>query len=95
MEPTTTQEPGSSLTVPMVLGLALIAMLVLGGLYFWQGEGATMESAYSDVDSESWMPAEAGGTDDAAEIQAELEATNMDAFEQHMNADAEAAASSI
>lgn len=94
MEPNT-QEPGANLTIPMLVGGAVLAILVLGGLYLWQQPAGTMESAYSDVDSESWMPAQAGGTDDAAEIEAELEATDMSAFENSMNADIDAAASSI
>ncbi len=91
------QGPGSSLTGPLLIGAAAVILLMFGGLYLWQGTSTsrdTMESAYSDVDSESWMP-QTGGNDDAASILAELEATNMAEFESNMNADAEASASSL
>ncbi len=103
MEPTmnqenqVTREPGSALTGPLLVGAAVLVVLILGGIYLSQmsdGSRATMESTYSDVDSESWMP-QTGGSDDAASIQAELEATSMAEFENNMNADAEAAASSL
>jgi hypothetical protein len=102
MEPTTSEEnhvsqgPGPRLTGPLLIGAAAVVVLVLGGLYLWQSGATTgtMESAYSDVDSESWMP-RSGQGDDAASILAELEATNMAEFESNMNADAEASASSL
>lgn len=77
----------------MLIGGALVAIAVLAGLYLWQNPQAADESL-SDVDSETWMPA-ASDSDDAAAIQAELEATSMTQFEQNMNADAAAAASGL
>ncbi len=93
MEPTTVQEPGANLTMPMLIGGALIAIAILAGLYLWQSPRVA-EETLSDVDSETWMPA-ASDSDDAAAIQAELEATSMTQFEQNMNTDAAAAASGL
>lgn len=93
MEPTTVQEPGANLTMPMLIGGALVAIAILAGLYLWQSPQPADESL-SDVDSETWMPASTD-SDDAAAIQAELEATSMTQFEENMNADAEAAASGL
>ncbi|MHB1086826.1 MAG: hypothetical protein ACYCZ0_03710 [Minisyncoccota bacterium] len=93
MEPTTVQEPGANLTMPMLIGGALIAIAVLAGLYLWQRPQVADETL-SDVDSETWMPA-SSDSDDATAIQAELEATSMTQFEQNMNADAAAAASGL
>jgi len=42
-----------------------------------------------DGTSESWMP-QSSASDEAAAIEAELQATNMSEFEQRMNADLEA-----
>lgn len=87
------QEPGANLTMPMLVGGALIAIVVIGALYLWQKPERASEGL-SDVNSETWMPASTN-SDDAAAIQAELEATSMTEFEQNMNADAEATASGL
>jgi len=93
MPPKSTQGAG-----PMVGIIIVILLLAAGGYYFWQ------ESAQSEVSevpyipgdevSESWQ-AESTGSDEAAAIEAELEATNMNEFEAATESDLEATNSSL
>lgn len=89
----TSAEPGANLTMPMLVGGAVLAALVLGALYFYQ-RPIDSNNSRIDTSTETWMPAPSN-SDDAAAIQAELEATNMSEFEQRMNADADASSSGI
>lgn len=73
----------------------VIILLALGALYFWsENTDRELRAVPTTADSaqtadESWQ-APTGNSDDAAAIEAELAATDMNAFEQNMNADAEA-----
>ena len=79
----------------------VIAVLALGALYFW---GAKLNTENPDAlpfilgnetsEDESWLP-ESNNSDDAASIEAELRATDMNGFESQTNADIEATNDSI
>ena len=91
--------PSQSSSGPLVGIVIVIALLALGAFYFWQqsAQSGTPEMSYipgDDASSESWVPA-GTGSDDAAALEAELEATNMAEFEALMNADANASESSL
>jgi hypothetical protein len=93
--------PGSSLTSPALIIGGVVAVAAIAALLLWQypvGGKAMMDNSamnQQSVAQESWMPATSGNSDDAASIQADLEATNMNDFESLMNADTQAAASGI
>jgi len=88
------QTPASSSLGPVIGAIIVILVLGLGALYFW---GARLNEQTpddlpfipGDGTSESWMPP-SSASDEAAAIEAELQATNMSEFEQRMNADLEA-----
>ena len=88
------QTPASSSLGPVIGAIIVILVLGLGALYFW---GARLNEQTpddlpfipGDGTSESWMP-QSSASDEAAAIEAELQATNMSEFEQRMNADLEA-----
>ncbi len=107
IDPVPNTEPVSKSSAGPVIGAVIvIIILALGGLYFWGAElnegpaeqlpfipgddGAVVESE-SDA---AWLPP-SNDSDDAAAIEAELEATNMSAFENETNADMSAAESSF
>lgn len=79
----------------LIIGAVVILALVLGGAFFMMKDngmvadpiGATSEAATAS--DESWLP-QSSASDDAAAIEAELQATNMNAFESEINADTEA-----
>lgn len=83
---------------PMVGIIIVILLLAAGGYYFLQesGQNEVSEVPYipGDEVSESWQ-AESTGSDEAAAIEAELEATNMNEFEAAMESDLEATNSSL
>lgn len=86
---------------PVVGAIIVIIILVLGGLYFWgaQLNNKTVdELPFIQGDEQSsmntWLPSD-NSSDEAAAIEADLQATNMDAFEQEMNADLSATESSF
>ncbi len=84
---------------PIIGAVIIIVLLVFGGLYVWM-QGPT--DKMSDLplipgdpsENEAWIP-ESTTSDAAADIEAELTATDMDAFEAQMNADAAAASKSL
>ncbi len=97
-----TEQVSKSSAGPIVGAFIVIIILALGGLYFW---GAQLNQEPEDTlpfipgddgmtGEETWLPS-SSGSDDAAAIEAELEATNMNAFESEMNADLDATESSI
>ncbi len=107
MEPNTPNESnnqGSSATSaksssgPLIGTIVIITLLVIGGLYFWMQEPkdkmADLPFIPGDSGDEAWMP-ETSSSDEAAAIEAELSATNMNAFETQTNADATAASESL
>lgn len=99
---TPTEEATASSSVGPIIGtIIVIALLALGGWYFWsvlkERPGAELPFIQGDVtagEEESWAPP-TSSSDDAATIEAELEAMNMSNFEQYMNADLDAASSQI
>lgn len=86
------QKGAVSTQTAIIGGIALI-LVIAAIAYMWPMSSWTPEAAY-DTSSETWM-ATSSTSDEAAAIQAELEATNMSDFEASMNADAEASASGI
>lgn len=92
MHPSIEEQRGAVSMQTVAIGA--VALIALGALvYFWPWMSSSPDAAY-DTSNEAWM-ASSSNSDDAAAIQAELEATNMTEFEINMNADAEAAASGI
>lgn len=97
--------PSSSSKGPFVGIVIVVALLVIGALYFW-GARLNQEAAvipYIPDDSSAamtpktdttWTPPQ-GTSDDAAAIEADLKATDMNGFDASMKADAAAANSSI
>ncbi len=79
-----------------LIGGGILAVIVLGGIVFWQMPNTidSESSTMADVDKEPWLPP-SNNSDEAAAIQAELEATSMTEFENEMRADADASASSM
>ncbi len=105
MEPNTPiqQSPSpastTSATGPIIGAVIVIALIALAGAYVWmQGiGGTTKEVPYipSDTSADgSWMPP-SNNSDEATAIEAELNATNMDAFDSQMKADINASAESL
>lgn len=84
---------------PWVGTVIVIAVLALGALYFW-GAKLNQENAdqlpfiLGNETNETWLP-EQNDSDDAAQIEAELRATNMNEFESRNSADAEATANGL
>lgn len=89
---------------PVIGAIIVIIILALGGLYFW---GAQLNNKAADElpfipgddpsamnEEGAWMPL-SSQSDEAAAIEADLQTTNMDAFEQQMNADLSATESSF
>ena len=107
MEPNTSAESNTtaasvaakSSSGPIIGTIVIITLIVIGGLYFWMQEPkdtmANLPLIPGDSTAdESWMPP-ATTSDEAAAIEAELNATNMDTFEAQTNADAAAASQSL
>lgn len=108
MEPNTPNESNNqgyaatsakSSSGPIVGTIVIITLIVIGGLYFWMQEpkDKMADLPFIPGDSttdETWMP-ETSTSDEAAAIEAELSATNMDAFETQTKADATAASESL
>lgn len=79
----------------------VILVLALGALYFW---GAKLNTDNPDnlpfilgnetSADESWLP-ESNNSDDAASIEAELRATDMNGFESQTNADMDATSNGL
>lgn len=94
--------PSSGSSAGPIVGIIIvIAVLALGAWYFW----GSLEQRPSDelplipgdemsVENESWAPA-TSNSDEAAAIEADFNAFDVDEFEAYMNADAEAAASQL
>lgn len=92
MHPSLKEQHGAISMQTVAIGaVALIALASV--VYFWPSMTSSPDAAY-DTSNEAWMAAPSN-SDDAAAIQAELEATNMTEFETNMKADAEATASGI
>ena len=92
--------PEKSSAGPIVGTIIVIVLLALGALYFW-GARLNRETPDElpfipgdDSAAESWVPP-SSNSDEAAAIEAELEATNMSEFEQQMDADLSAIESSL
>jgi len=88
-QPAPANSPG-----PIIGAVIVIVVLALGALYFWGArlnQEAPDELPFipGDGTTESWMPP-SSNSDEAATIEAELQATDMTGFEQQMNADLEA-----
>ena len=97
--PSAASMPAKSSSGPVVGSIVIIVLLIIGGLYFWMQEPRDTMSyppfiPGDSTEDEAWMQA-ASSSDEATAIEAELNATNMDAFETQMNADATAAAESL
>ncbi len=98
---TATLKSGSAITGPAIGAGIIVILLLAGALYFWnqnasqeQAELPFIEGDEQKLAGEQWMP-QSSDSDEAAAIQAELEATNMSDFEQKMKADAEATNSQL
>ena len=107
MEPTT---PTETTTNPVemehkastgpAIGIAIIvALLAVGGYYFWSTQlpQNTSEVTPSDTlnkTAETWQ-APQGTSDTATDIQAEVDATDMAAFEAQMDADMAAVSAAL
>lgn len=94
-------EAGEKSGVGPAMGAGIvIILLAIGALYFWSQQDDRTQPAPAAVAGdaeaarESWQ-APSGASDDAAAIEAELSATDMNAFEQSMNADAAAVNSQL
>ena len=99
--------PEKSSAGPLIGATIIIVVLALGAFYFWGAHLNTVKKANdglplipaegadttSDANQE-WMPQDSS-SDNAADIQADLEATDMSTFEQQMNADMEATNSGL
>lgn len=101
MEPSTTPsgtptvEPGAQMSSPMYAAAIILAIIVIGGIFYWKGTDSSREAnSIMSQTEETWQPATTN-SDDAASIQAELEATDMKEFEDLMKADAESSASAL
>lgn len=103
MNPQDSQSPMPQKTAgpagPLVGTIIVIVLLVIGAVYFWVQSSNTKAPDLpfipgDESSAETWMPA-SSQSDDAASIQADLEATDMTAFEAQMNADAGAADSGL
>src|SRR3989344_6209916 len=99
--PSSENTPDSSPVGPIFGTIVVITLLALGGWYFWsilqERSSAELPFIQGDVtptEEESWIQP-TSNSDDAAAIEAELEAMNMDEFEQYMNADLDAASSQM
>ena len=90
----------SSSAGPIIGTTIVIALLALGALYFWGArlsERTQKELPFipgDDTSAESWAP-QSSSSDEATAIEADLNATNMNEFEQRMNADLSAAESDL
>lgn len=101
MDQTTIPGTATSSSKGPVVGIVIVvALLVIGALYFW---GARLNeqqtpTPYIPGDTaapeQAWLPPE-NTSDEAAAIEADLTATDMNSFDASMKADAAAAASSI
>jgi len=91
--------PKPSSAGPVIGTIIVISLLALGALYFW---GARLNGVPEelplipgdDASAESWAPQQSS-SDEAAAIEADLNATNMTEFEQQMDADLNATESSL
>jgi len=85
----------SSMTKPVLVVGGIVAILVIAGIFLWnqpaQGTAMNTSGTNTPIAEESWMPATTSSSDDAAAIQADLQATNMNDFGSMMNTDAQAA----
>lgn len=83
---------------PLFGVIIVIALLAVGGFYFWlqSAQNETPELPYipGDGASEDWQPATTN-SDEAADIEADLEATNIGEFETLTEDDLEATDSSL
>jgi len=91
---------------PIVGAIIVIIVLALGALYFWGAQlnqtpdqlpliqDDSSANVQQDVSNEAWIPP-SSNSDDAAAIEAELQATDMSGFEQNMSADANAVSAGI
>lgn len=104
-ESTGAQGSESAIAGPAIGAGIIVVLLLAGALYFWSQNASReqaqlpfiegdSQSAEEKVAGEQWMP-QSTNSDEAAAIQAELEATNMNAFEAGMSADAEATNSQL
>src|SRR3989338_2054699 len=98
----TIEETSTNSPVGPIIGTVIgIALLALGGWYFWSvlndrpsAELPLIQGDVTPTEEESWVPP-TSNSDDAATIEAELNTMNMDNFEQYMNADLDAVSSQI
>lgn len=84
----------SSSAGPVIGIVIVIVLLALGALYFWgaQLNQTPQELPFilgDEVASEAWIP-ETSSSDEATDIQAEFDATDIVDFEQQMEADLDA-----
>ena len=92
--------PEKSSAGPIAGTVIVIVILALGALYFWGArlnEQTPEELPFIPGDgssAESWAPS-TSNSDEAAAIEAELDATSMNDFEQQMDADLSAIEASL
>ncbi|RJR12778.1 hypothetical protein C4585_03225 [Candidatus Parcubacteria bacterium] len=87
----TSPAPEKSSAGPIIGAVIVIVILALGALYFW---GAQLNEAPEELPlipgdaptGEEWAPS-GSGSDEAAAIESDLDATDMAAFEAQMEAD--------
>jgi hypothetical protein len=80
MNPNMSPAPRSSSTGFIIATLILLAVIVAGGTYFWQAHGrsAADDAALQGIESQS-------SSDDAASIEADLNATDVNSVDSSLD----------
>ncbi len=96
--PTPTQAPASHAMGPLIGTLIILIVLALGGLYAWNMQASMPENEplpliLSDDDREGLPPT--SSSDEVTDIEADISATDLDAFEAQIDADLKAAESAF
>ena len=105
--PSPTEPTQKNSAGPIIGTIIVIVLLALGALYFWGAQlnqqapddlpyipGDESSMTDSRMAAPDWIPP-SSNSDEAAAIEADLQATDMNAFEQQTNADLEAANSEL
>ena len=73
---------GGGLSGPIIGAIVILAIVILGGLYFWNqraGEGVPTDEAIENINMQS-------GADDTDSIEADLDATDIENLDAELNA---------
>jgi len=86
MEPKVTESNNEGSAGPVIGTIIILAVIVLGGLYFW-GQRAEVEPAMTEeqVQEQVNMIQEQSTSDVPADIEADLNATDIDSLDSELN----------